>query len=80
MREIPLIINLNALKRVYQNVVDEDEDGDEVSVYMQATPEFRERLNEQVFEMVASAISTARLNGRNTLWVDDLPSSKNERE
>jgi histone H3/H4 len=73
-------INLNAVKRVYQNVVTEDEEGEEMVVKMQCTPEFREAFNDFVFNVLSDCISRSILDGRKTLWPEDLTQSNSQEE
>jgi len=73
-------INLNAVKRVYQHVLSEDEDGNEVVVKMQCTPEFREAFNNFVFNALSDCITHSFEDGRKTLWPEDVPGFEKEEE
>lgn len=69
-------INLNAVKRVYQSILTEDEEGELIEIKMQGTPEFREKFNDFVFDALSTCITNALEEGRRTLWPEDVPSPK----
>lgn len=75
-QDAPLVLNMNAVQRVYQNVVvdDEvDEDDNEVVLKMQATKDFKKKLNAVAHRLLTISIQRAVEDGRNTIWVEDLP-------
>jgi len=67
------LVNDSALQRLYQNILEEDENGVEIEIKMQATKEYKAQLNELVFEAVSLSISHARQAGHQMLTVEDLP-------
>jgi histone H3/H4 len=67
------LINDSALIRLYQDVLEEDPEGNEVVRKMQATKEFKRRLNDFAFEIVSSCIQHARAANRLTLNSRDIP-------
>ena len=73
-------INLNAVKRVYQSVLTEDEEGEEIEIKMQGTPEFKEKLNDFVFEAISACVTRALEDGRRTLWPEDVPASEDHEQ
>ena len=69
------LVNDSALIRVYQNVLEENELGVETEVKMQATGEFKSKLNDFVFEVISSCIQHARAAERFTLMPEDVPTA-----
>jgi len=67
------LINDSALIRIYQTVLEENELGVESEIKMQATGEFKRKLNDFVFEAISACIQHARAEGRNTLTPEDIP-------
>jgi hypothetical protein len=67
------LVNDSALQRLYQSVLEENENGVEVEIKMQATKEFRAKLNDLVFEAISFSISHARRAGHQMLTIEDLP-------
>jgi phosphatidylserine/phosphatidylglycerophosphate/cardiolipin synthase-like enzyme len=67
------LVNDSALQRIYQSVLEENENGVEVEIKMQATKEFRAKLNDLVFEAISFSINHARRAGHQMLVVEDLP-------
>jgi len=67
------LVNDSALQRLYQGVLEEDENGVEIEIKMQATKEFRAKLNDLVFEAISFSINHARRAGHQMLVPEDLP-------
>jgi len=67
------LINDSALQRIYQSVLEENENGIEIEIKMQATKEFRAALNDLVFEAISFSINHARQARHQMLVVEDLP-------
>lgn len=69
------IINESALNRLYQNVIEDDGEGNETPIKMQATGKFKQALNEFVEKLVVESITHARANQRVILVPNDIPIS-----
>ena len=67
------LVNDSALQRIYQGVLEEDENGVEIEVKMQATKEFRAKLNDLVFDIISMSVTHARRLGHQMLIETDLP-------
>jgi len=68
--DLQMLLNLAAVKRVYQNVDIDDED--EV-LRLRASKEFLSKFNGVVYDLLAMSIQSAAEAGRTTLQTDDVP-------
>jgi len=77
----PMLLKLSSVQHVYQEVEDTDENGELILDEngepllrkMQATKEFKDKLNGLVFGILARCINNALEDNRNTLWPEDVP-------
>lgn len=71
--DAPLLLKMSSFQRVYQEVEDEDDEGNEFIRKMQANKEFKQKFNGLVFSLLARSINKAIADDRNTLWPEDVP-------
>lgn len=70
---VKMLIKLNQLQSAYQNLTEEDEDGNIVQLKMQATKEFKLRFNEFVHSILLDCVNSARDDGRKMMLPEDVP-------
>ena len=74
----PFLFKVSRFKGVYQNLEEQDEDGNIVPLKMQASKEFRTHFNEFVHCLLLDCVNNARSAGRKMMQPEDVPSLQQE--
>jgi histone H3/H4 len=72
------LLRMNAIQRFYQNLEEEDPDGNVIPLKMQASQEFKAALNKIVEGLLYDGVDRARKAGRKMLQPEDLFDSSAE--
>lgn len=69
----PFLFKMSRFQGVYQNLEEQDEDGNLVPLKMQASKEFKERFNELAYKLLLDCVNNARVQGRKMMVPEDVP-------
>lgn len=69
----PFLFKMSRLQGAYQNLEEQDEDGNIVPLKMQASKEFKDKFNKLVHGLLIDCVNNARGEGRKMMVPEDVP-------
>lgn len=73
MGDVPFLFKMSRFQGVYQNLEEQDEDGNVIPLKMQASKEFKERFNALVYDLLLDCVDSARSESRKMMIPEDVP-------
>lgn len=71
--ETPFLFKLSRFQGVYQNLEEQDADGNLVPLKMQASKEFKVKFNALVYQLLLDCVDNARKEERKMMVAEDVP-------
>lgn len=71
--EVPFLFKISRFQGVYQNLEEQDEEGNIIPLKMQASKEFKTKFNELVYNLLIDCVDSARREGRKMMVPEDVP-------